>query len=219
MTLSDTAHQSVDEGAVRDADWVPPVFADAEAALPDVAEPDLELEAERARQQGYDAGFAEGQAAARAQAAGIVAEVNSLLEALSKPFLDTDSALTKDLLELTTQVAEAVLRRELASDAGTLQKVIEEALAVLAESAGKIEVLIHPDDALLCRELGLIEEEHIVLRESPHLRRGGVELRCGSMLVDATVSTRLRAVLSALYADAGLPVPLEDAEPDVSGDC
>ncbi|GAB5413227.1 MAG: hypothetical protein Cons2KO_08300 [Congregibacter sp.] len=210
MTLSEPADSGPASG------WQPPDLAAQRPAAPQAvpqATPaaDNAAVAARARQEGYDAGFAKGEAEGRAQVQRAVGEINALLRALEAPFAESETTLVRDLLEITERVARAVLRRDLETNSGDIEAVIEEGLAAIADSNAVVEVTMHPSDALLCREFGLLDGDKIVIRENAGMHRGGVELRAGSKLVDASVEARLQTVLEALHLDAGLPAPSADA--------
>lgn len=215
MILSDEislADQVPNESLSEEHGWTPPAFASAQSA---VAAPvvNMQHEAELAREQGYQAGLAEGLAAARAQGEQAVAEINTLLASLATAYTGSDAQLLRDILDLSSQISRAVLRRELATDSDTLASVIGEALELLAEAPATTELTLHPDDARYAREHGLLDQEQVIIRESERLQRGGIELRSGSTLLDASVEARLQAVLEALYLDAGLPPPADSSLP------
>lgn len=210
MTLSEQDSSLEKDQAAATQGWTPPALRGTVAVV-EAPLVDLEHEAELARQRGYDAGFAQGKAAAQAQAEQPVAEMNALLASLVSAYADTDSSLLRDILNLTRRVSEAVLRRELMTDSDTLETVIGEALALLADAPVTIELSLHPADAQRTRELGLLDHDRVTVRESQRMQRGGLELRSGNTLLDASVEARLQAVLETLYSDAGLPAPTADS--------
>ncbi|MFK7828951.1 MAG: FliH/SctL family protein [Congregibacter sp.] len=209
------ADQGTDAGSVTRDGWTPPALTSIAAAE---AAPviDVAREAEQAREQGYAEGRAEGLAAARAQSEDVAQQMNALLASLASAYADTDSVLLRDLLDLTSRVARAVLRRELATDSDTIESVIREALALLADAPATTELTLHPLDAQRARDLGLLEDQ-VIIRESQRIQRGGAQLRNGNTLLDASVEARLQAVLDALYLDAGLPVPTVSADNSLNG--
>jgi flagellar assembly protein FliH len=156
------------------------------------------------RQQGYDAGYAQGLAAGRAQAERVAGEMSALLGAMSAPFRDSDAVLLRELLSLTERVAQAVVRREL--EAGVdIEAVLADALAALGAVAVPVQLTLHPADAALCRDLGLMPDERFTVLEDSNVHRGGLHLRAGNSFVDASVESRLEAALADLREAAGLP--------------
>jgi flagellar assembly protein FliH len=156
------------------------------------------------RQKGFDAGYAEGLAAGRAQAESIAAEMRALLDAMAGPFREHDAVLLRDLLVLTERVARAVIGREL--DAGIdIEAVLRDALTALGSVTTPVELHLNPADAALCRGIGLLSDERLEITEDAAVQRGGLQLRAGNSFVDASVEARINAALSSLRAEAGLP--------------
>lgn len=190
--------------------WRPPKLAVVgEPVTPAETAADTRIEdaMREGREAGYDAGFAAGQAEGRKQADALARQLEALLDALAAPFAESDAALLRETLALTQRVAAAVLRRELRADPGLIENVLQDALAVLGDVRGDIELTLHPADARLCRDLDVRLAPSTQVRESPAISRGGLTVHAGSELIDATVEARLNAVIGALYENAGLPEP------------
>ena len=195
--------------------WEPPALAPRRA--PAAGSP--EQEAERLRREAYEAGYAEGLAAGRARAESIVGELSALLGALATPFRATDATLLRELVALVERTTRAVLGRELEAGAYDLEALLSEALAVLGTVTVPVELTLHPVDAALCREHALQLEGSVELREDSTLQRGGLRLRAGHRIVDASTERRLDEVLAKLRDGAGVPDPAaapsaEDADRD-----
>lgn len=206
MTLSDSPSAITD-----DAQWAPSVLdalsqgavaKSSAAGSPAQAKTADELQTER--QKARDAGYAEGLAAGRAQAENIVAQMQALLTAMQAPFEETDAVLLRELLALTERIARAVIRREL--DSGVdIERVLADALGALGAVSAPVELVLNPQDAAVCRDLGLLPNERFKLEEDPRLARGGLQLRAGHSFVDASVESRIESALATLRSDAGLP--------------
>lgn len=204
MTLSDPQK--------ADAGWAPsalgalsqggaaPLARGATPAPGAASSPDVQ----EARKKGYDAGFAEGLAAGQAQAQSAVAQINALLHAMAAPFEETDAVLLRELLALTERVARAVIRRELDTRID-IEQVLADALSALGSVSVPVTLIVNPADAALCRDFGLLPDEHFLLKEDAALARGGLQLHAGHSFVDATVESRIAAALAALRAEVGLP--------------
>jgi flagellar assembly protein FliH len=163
---------------------------------------------ERVRKRAYDEGFAEGLAAGRAQSEAIAAEMNALLAAMATPFRDADAALVGELVALVERTIGAVLERELESGAYDLQGTLSEALKALGSVSVPVELRMHPTDVALCRELGFPAEPALNVIEDPTLSRGGLRLKAGARVVDASIEARLAEVLASLRDAAGVPDPV-----------
>ncbi|WP_414980162.1 FliH/SctL family protein [Congregibacter sp.] len=188
-----------------DSSWAPSVLSALSqhggAAKP-AADRGVDVQAER--QKAYDDGYVEGLAAGRAQAESIVAEMGSLLEAMSTPFEDTDAVLLRELLAVTEQVARAVIRREL--EAGVdIERVLFDALAALGSVSTAVQLTLNPLDASVCKDLGLLASERFEVLENSDMQRGGLQLRAGHSFVDASVESRIEASFAELRSNAGVP--------------
>ena len=85
----------------------------------------------RGQREGYEAGHAEGLAAGRKYLEEAAGRFAGLLESLHQPLLGQEQALREAMLEVTAQIARAVIRAELAIQPQSVARVIEEALAAL----------------------------------------------------------------------------------------
>ncbi|MEM1404382.1 MAG: FliH/SctL family protein [Pseudomonadota bacterium] len=193
------------ESLTDSAEWSPPQLGRV-VGLGTQATHDPEV-TEAARQDGFQQGFQQGLNEGRAQGQQLLGSLQSLIDAMAVPFQESDAELVNTLLDLTRRVSEAVLRRELQVDPGVVTSVLEESLRVLSDEQRDVSVRINPQDAALCRQMGLVAREKVTFIEDPGFQRGGLEVKSGSQLVDARVEARLQQVLANLYLEAGLPEP------------
>lgn len=154
-----------------------------------------------ARAEGLRLGEAEGR---RTGAAAVRAEAERLrqvLDSLSPAVQDLDRELERELVALATAIARQLVRRELRTEPGQIVAAVREALAVLPSSDRRIRAHLHPEDARIVREaLHLSElEQPWQIVEDPTLSRGGALLETTSSRVDATVESRLNAVIAAMW--------------------
>lgn len=148
----------------------------------------------KGKEEGYRAGFAEGQSRPLAEARRLAGAANKLERALG----DLESTVADDLLALAIELARAVLRQELTARPETLLNVVHEALEQLPHQHAAI--YLNPEDAALLRSL---LGDHLThgghrLHEDPSLARGDCILEAGGTQVDATVAMRWRRVLEGL---------------------
>ncbi|MEM0954979.1 MAG: FliH/SctL family protein [Pseudomonadota bacterium] len=190
----------------QDASWRPPEINHNSDAEEDTAATD------RLYRQAYDEGYAEGLAAGHAKAEQIVADMNTLLAAIKAPLHESVSVVLDELLMLVEKSVEAVLERELEMGGADINQIVERSLEALGNADAPAVLSLHPTDAALCRELGLVEDQSIVLIEDATLHRGGVKIRAGSRSVDASVETRLQEVLAGLHARRDLDQRASDEE-------
>ncbi|MEM9757759.1 MAG: FliH/SctL family protein [Pseudomonadota bacterium] len=192
--------------------WLPPTLAPnpSAGAAAKAAEAPVETLA-AVRKRAYNEGFAEGLAAGRAQAEAMAAEIGTLLQAMASPFGDADAVLIRELTALVERVSEAVLDRELATGAYDIETLLEQALKVMGRVDLPVQLTVNPADAALCRDLQMPEGQTLELVEDASLQRGGLRLKAGSRIVDASVEARLQEVFASLRDGAGLPDPETEA--------
>lgn len=177
-----------------------PPEPEEERAPPPTLEQVERIERE-AREEGFRQGEAEGR---RAGAAAVRKEAEALkrvLHSLSPRVQDLDAELEQELVSLVVAVARQLVRRELRTDPGQVVAAVREALGVLPSSDRRIRLHLHPEDARIVRDaLHLQElEQSWQVVEDPSLSRGGALLETASSRVDATVESRLNAVIAELW--------------------
>jgi flagellar assembly protein FliH len=166
----------------------------ADAGAVNVDHDELDRLRREAREEGYKAGYADGQVAARAEATRLAAAAASLEQALAA----FDQQVADELLALATEIARQVVREEITARPDIIVKVVHEALAQLPHQHATI--FLHPDDASLVRSYAgdaLAHAGHRVL-EDVRLKPGDCILESGSSQTDATLATRWRRVIETL---------------------
>ena len=177
-----------------------------------------EIDAQLAHRQAYDSGYAEGLAAGRARGESIAGEMSALLQAMTNPFRESEAAMLRELVNLVERTARVIIGRELETSSGDVERVLHEAMEALEGIRTEVRLTMHPVDAALCRELGLVDTPEIELEEDSAVGRGGLKLQAGSTIVDATIEARLDAVMGALRERAGVPDPALEVPPDRPSD-
>ncbi len=171
---------------------------------------------EALEQQAHDEGFARGLAEGRAQAQEALqqrlGEIEGLLDRLAQPLEDLDDELEGQLVEMTIAMAKQLIRRELRTQPDEIIAVVREALVVLPAASRCLRVRLHPDDAVLVREVLQHGEGHSgwSIEEDPLLERGGCVVQGEHSEVDARLDKRIGAVVHAIWGgsrDADRTVP------------
>ncbi|MDH5230194.1 MAG: FliH/SctL family protein, partial [Gammaproteobacteria bacterium] len=98
-------------------------------------------------------------------------------------------------------VARHLVRRELKFDPGQVIAAVRQAVSVLPISARDVRVYLHPDDAVLVRDALSIgdsnnEERRWRVVEDASLTRGGCNIESDNSRIDATIETRLAAIIA-----------------------
>src|SRR4051812_21090492 len=118
--------------------------------LPTVAE--IEAIERQAREEGFNAGLAEGRAMANRELDAQVARLDALFAAVQQPFADLDGDVAGDLAVLATIIAERVLGFEIATRPETIVQVVHQAIEVLPAASRHLKIHLHPADAAIVRE-------------------------------------------------------------------
>ncbi|MCK6390573.1 MAG: flagellar assembly protein FliH [Azonexus sp.] len=181
--------------------------AEGEFALNLPTAEDIEQIHEQARQEGYQAGFEEGRAAALAEAAGAREAESARIAELTAGFLQALASLEQDvgdqMLDLALEIASQVVRSTISCQREVLLPVIHEALQALPLHHGNIALHLHPEDAELLaeslRELTLQSGLHIA--PDSQMPLGSCTLKAGHSEIDATLANRWKRVVEAIGAN------------------
>ena len=184
----------------------PPPAELVEEAAGEPAPPPMTIEQiDRIQQEAREEGFREGEAAGRREgAAAVQAEAEHLarvLDSLVPAVEGLDRRVEQELVTLAVTVARQLVRRELRTDPGQIVAAVREAFAVLPSSERRVRLHLHPEDARIVREalhLSELEQPWKVI-EDPTLSRGGAWLETDISRVDATVESRLNAVVAEMW--------------------
>lgn len=157
---------------------------------------DIERMYTEAQQQGYMAGYDEGIAAARAEAA----QIDALLTGVQQSIAELDQKIAEQLLATAVEIASQVLRQSLQIKPDLLIPVVREAITTLHPHTGHPVLFAHPQDAELIRShLGdQLAHNNWRIIEDTVLTPGGCRVELGSSEVDATLETRWRRVIESI---------------------
>ena len=156
----------------------------------------------RGQQEGYAAGHTEGLAAGRKYLEEAAGRFAGLLESLHGPLLGQEQELREAMLEVTAQIARAVIRAELAIQPQSVARVIEEALAALPLGARNVRVYVSAADRALLEDFGAGEAVPALLVDAA-LAPGDCRVESAESLVDFRQSARLGAILEQFLDRAG----------------
>lgn len=168
-----------------------------------------------ARQQGFDKGLAEGKPAGHkqgleaGQAAGYKAayqkaeaeiddlksRLGSMQSALDKPLQQQFQGLEQAVMRLVIDVAEAVVKQELATRPELLRQAVQESLDALPQQAKQLCFFIHPDDEPVLQQLREQQRANWEIAVDPALSQGGLRVRGECSFLDYTVERRFNQVV------------------------
>ncbi|MDH5571571.1 MAG: flagellar assembly protein FliH [Gammaproteobacteria bacterium] len=156
------------------------------------------------KENGYKDGYNKGMEKYKAKVDEKCKKLEDLMAALVKPFEDLDEEVIEQTAGLAIAISRQLVRRELHAEPDHIIGVVRDALSALPVSARRIRVYLHPEDALLVREVLSIKDEndtdmqpwHII--EDPLLSRGGCRINAENSVIDATVETRLQRIITSI---------------------
>ncbi len=157
---------------------------------------DLEAIQEQAHRAGFEQGRQDGQAAVAEQAM----RLEALLRQLQEPLADLDEEVLQQLVAVVRAMTRKLVRREMRADPGQIIAVMREAIGALPSFARNIKVHLHPDDVQLVRETLAVPQDGAAwsLVEDPVLERGDCCVRTDTSRVDATLESRLNALVAGM---------------------
>jgi len=195
------------EGGVRR--WQAPPLGDLdgepdvpeETAPPPLTAEQLEAIQQQAWQEGFEQGRRDGLEAAEQETAERIRYLDRILQEMAAPLDELDERVEEELASLAMAVARQLIRREIKTDPGQIIGVIREGVKLLPVTAGNIQLELHPEDAVLVRELlnlGEGDDRSWHISEDPTLTRGGCRISNATSRIDATLETRINQVVAAV---------------------
>ena len=163
------------------------------------------------KQEGFQAGFVEGSKKGYDENVHLIevrtTQLVSLLESLSTPFKLLDENVERALADLSIKIAKQILHREIELDSGQVIAAVKAAIAALPMASQKVTVVLHPEDADVVRVvLGLDDTpSNWTIVEDATITRGGCKIDTEISHVDATIESRLDAVLETMFGDDFVP--------------
>lgn len=158
---------------------------------------------EQNRRDGYEAGYRDGVAAARADmqraAAAQAAQLDALLAAANRELAELDAHLADELLDLALAVARRLAGEALRLRPELVLPLVRECLQASGRAHAPGQITLHPADALLVREhLGeQCAAGGWIISEDPSLVRGGCRLESAGGSLDAGLESRWQRLLAA----------------------
>lgn len=185
-------------GPIVGDSYQPPGAREREAA-PLTAE-----EIARIRAQAFQSAYAEGLAAAYADAAHRVQEeagrVRQLCDELAAPLAKVDDAVVEAVAELAITIARHLVRRELKHSPGEVVGVVREAMRQLPLATRRARIHLHPEDLVLVQDaLAIRADTAWELEADPLVTRGGCVVETETSRVDAQVESRIAAIASRMF--------------------
>jgi flagellar assembly protein FliH len=159
---------------------------------------------EQARQEGYQAGLAEGRAAGLAEgredAALEAARLAGLAETFALEVGQADEAISQQVLDLSIDLARALLKSALAIRPELVIPIVREAVRYLPALHQPALLFLNPDDAVLVKErIGdELTKMGWQLADDVQLEPGSCRVETASNQIDASLPTRWQRLTAAL---------------------
>ncbi|MCL6618464.1 MAG: flagellar assembly protein FliH [Thermomonas hydrothermalis] len=155
-----------------------------------------------ARAEGYARGHAEGLASGQAEIRRIIAQMEGILDAFTRPLARLDAEVGDALADLAVRIAGALLRRSYSADPTLLAALVQEALDMAGAESRQLELRLHPDDIAML-EPYLPAQERVRLVPDLTLARGDLRVHADSVRIDGSLAARLDAALQSIVAREG----------------
>lgn len=159
-----------------------------------------------AREEGYQAGLAQGHeegfAQGQAEVRRLTAQIEGILDNFTRPLARLEDEVTAALGELAVRIAGSLIGRAYAADPVLLSELVGEALDAVGGASREVEVRLHPDDIhALAPMLALVSGARLV--PDPSLGRGDLRVHAEAVRLDGTLEARLRGALESVIRKAG----------------
>jgi len=152
--------------------------------------------------EGFEKGRKEGLDSAAQEIDNKTNLLTSLMSELVEPLQQCGEQTQQELLALAFAISRQIVRRELKQDPTQIVAIIREALKQLPAASKNIQILLHPDDASIVREILSIHQNSPDSRwqlvEEPSMERSGCLLKTDNSKVDASVERQIAVLFSRI---------------------
>lgn len=162
---------------------------------------------EKGHQEGLETGLAEGREkgeregldASQKDVTDKLERLEQVMGELLEPISRHQDELESALVNLTTELARAVVCRELAMDSSQIQSVVRRAIEALPSTSENVRIHVHPDDAALVGDVATRLDAPASIVEDTALRPGGCRVETRNSLVDFTVEKRFQKAVRTMF--------------------
>jgi flagellar assembly protein FliH len=136
----------------------------------------------------------------QAQAVETLDRLSQLKENFEQQLANAHHEIGEELLKLAIDLASAMTKTEFNVHPEAILPVVHEAIELLPSIHQPAHLVLHPDDALIIKELmgERLERESWRIINDSGLTRGGCRIETAQNLVDATYETRWSRLSDAL---------------------
>jgi len=152
-------------------------------------------------EQGHKDGFDAGHTKLEKLLTERLQRLDSVLTFISQPLSDLDEQVVNQLVDMSILISRQLIRRELHTEPGQVIAAVRDAMSALPVNTRDTRIFLHPDDAVLIREVFSISEEreqNWKIIEDPSLTRGGCRIEAENSKIDATIEYRMNQIVASL---------------------
>ena len=208
--------EAILDDAVRDAEGLLTDAHERGRTLVEEAAGRADGIAEQAKRNGYDAGFAEGRAAADREMNDMLGTMRGILEMAHAERHKLIESAEPELVRLALGIAERVLHQQVALDRGVVVEMAKNAIARLIER-DTVTVRVHPADLERMRDhreelINLSDIRNLRIIEDQRVDRGGVVVETDAGTIDARIATQLEEARKILHIEDDVVVEPANAD-------
>lgn len=161
-------------------------------------------EIQRIQQQAYQEGFAAGMKDGRAEGQSVAQQMQALMTELHQSMQQFEISMAQEIMDLALDIARQMVRSALAVNPELVLAVVREAIESLPQVNQNPMLILHPEDALLVRDMLGHEYQESIWRvvDDSLMERGGCRVETGTAEIDANMESRWQRIVAALGSDA-----------------
>ena len=167
-----------------------------------ISKEELQAIRDKAYTEAFEQGKQEGLDAAKQEVEKQAQLLAQMIDQLAYPLHQCGEKTEQELLELAFAISRQIVRRELKQDPTQLIAIIRDALAQLPIGSKNIQILLHPEDAAVIKEVLSIDENSSDSRwqllEEPSMEKGGCLLKTDNSKIDASVDRQIAVLFSRI---------------------
>ncbi|MDO5101579.1 MAG: FliH/SctL family protein [Lautropia sp.] len=173
-------------------------------AAQEAADQALHRQLEAAWQSGHEAGMSAMRAEQQAEEERLGMTARSHVDSLLKHFGDGLNALQEELaarvLSLALRFGEQIACQHLNGHPDSITAVVSESLQQLGSQYRSVEMSVHPDDVAMVTDWMKRHHPEMTVKVlgMANISRGGCRLDTGTMVVDATLETRIQRAYAGM---------------------
>ena len=159
---------------------------------------------EEGKKEGFMYGHKEGSLAAKKNIQAYVERIEALLSLLNEPLKTLDEEVEQEMVTLIISMVRQLVRREVLADPNQIIGVVREALSILPVASRNVRLILHPDDAVLIRDIYALSESEQgwKILEDPVMNAGGCRVVTDTSQIDATLESRLANLIAPLLGSS-----------------